>query len=153
VQDRNGEENLSITHMGYSKYTIKHVVVDEGATTCVMSLICWKSLSSPTLSESPTMLTSFDGISFFPHGIFHAFSVQLGGKMVEVDVEVVDVPLNYNMLLGHNWTYSMIIIILYVFRTPCFPHDGNIVTIDQLSFVYSSPSASVGPSIPMVENS
>jgi hypothetical protein len=27
------------------------------------------------------------------------------------------------------------------------------MTIDQLSFVYASPSASVGPSIPMVDNS
>jgi hypothetical protein len=37
-------------HVGYSKYTIKRVVVDEGAATCVMSLVCWKALGSPTLS-------------------------------------------------------------------------------------------------------
>ena len=30
-------------HVGYSKYTIKRVVVDEGTITCVMSLICWSS--------------------------------------------------------------------------------------------------------------
>ena len=39
-----------LIHVGYSKYTNKHVVVDEGTSTCVMSLICWKSLDSPTLS-------------------------------------------------------------------------------------------------------
>jgi hypothetical protein len=38
-------------HVEYSKYTIKHVVFDEGVATCVMSLICWKSLSSLTLSK------------------------------------------------------------------------------------------------------
>jgi hypothetical protein len=26
--------------VSYSKYTIKHVVVDEGTATCVMSVIC-----------------------------------------------------------------------------------------------------------------
>jgi hypothetical protein len=37
-------------HVGYSKFTIKCAVVDEGTSTCVMSLICWKALDSPTLS-------------------------------------------------------------------------------------------------------
>ena len=73
--------------------------------------------------------------------------------MVEVEVEVVDVPLDYNLLLGCNWTYAMNIIILSVFRTLCFPHDGKIVTIDQLSFVYAIPNASIGPSIPVIDNS
>jgi hypothetical protein len=81
------------------------VVVDEGIATCVMSLACWKALGSPTLSKSSNMLTSFDGHSFHPHGILPSFPVQLGGKTVEVEVEVVDVPLDYNLLLGHNWTY------------------------------------------------
>jgi hypothetical protein len=117
-------------HMGYSKYTIKHIVVDEGVATCVMSLVYWKALDSPTLSQSLTMLIAFDGRSFHPHSILPAFPVQLGGKTVEVDVEVVDVPLDYNLLLGRNWTYAMTAIVLSVFRTLCFPHDGKIVTID-----------------------
>ena len=57
------------------------------------------------------MLTAFDGRAFHPHGIFLAFPVQLGGKMVELDVEVVDVPLDYKLLLGSNWTYAMTVII------------------------------------------
>jgi hypothetical protein len=62
-------------HMGYSKYTIKCAVVDEGTATCVMPLIFWKDLGSPTLSQSPTMLTAFDSHSFHPHGILPAFLV------------------------------------------------------------------------------
>ena len=62
-------------HVGYSKYTIKHAVVDEGIATCMMSLMCWKALRSPTLSQSPTMLTTFDDRSFHPHGILPAFLV------------------------------------------------------------------------------
>jgi hypothetical protein len=72
---------------------------------------------------------------------------------VEVDVEVVDAPLDYNLLLGCNWTYAMTAVVYFVFHTLCFPHDGKIVTIDQLSFVHASPNASVGPLIPMIDNS
>jgi hypothetical protein len=99
------------------------------------------------------MLTAFDDHSFRPHGILPAFLVQLGGKREEVEVEVVDAPLNYNLLLGCNWTYAMVIVISSIFCTICFPHQGEIVMIDQLSFVYSSLNASVGPPIPVVNNS
>jgi hypothetical protein len=37
-------------HVGYSKYTFKHIVIDEGDATCVISPVCWKALDSPTLS-------------------------------------------------------------------------------------------------------
>jgi hypothetical protein len=73
--------------------------------------------------------------------------------MVEVEVELVDAPLDYNLLLGRNWTYAMVAIVSSVFCTLCFPHQGEIVRIDQLSFAYSSPNASVGPSILVVDNS
>jgi hypothetical protein len=79
--------------------------------------------------------------------------VQLGGKIVEVDVEVVDAPLDYNLLLGCNWTYAMTKFVSSIFHTLCFPHDGIIVTINQLSFVHASPNALFGPSIPVIDNS
>jgi hypothetical protein len=120
---------------------------------CVISLVCWKALYSPTLSKSSNMLTAFEGHYFHPHSILHAFPVQLGGKTVEVEVEVVDPPLDYNLLLGYNWTYAMIVIVSSVFRTLCFPHEGKIMTIDQLSFACSSPNASIGQSIPVIDNS
>jgi hypothetical protein len=99
------------------------------------------------------MLNAFYGHSFCPHGILPAFPVQLGGKTVEVEVKVVDAPLDYNLLLGRNWTHAMVIVVSFVFRTLCFPHEGNIATIVQLSFAYSSPNASIGPSIPLINNS
>jgi hypothetical protein len=91
-----------ITHGVYSKYTIKHTIIDEGTATCMMYLTCWKAIGSPTLSHSSTMLTAFDGRSFSPHDILPTFLVQLGGKTMEVDAEVVDAPLDYNLLLGSN---------------------------------------------------
>jgi hypothetical protein len=72
---------------------------------------------------------------------------------VEVDVEVVDSPFNYNLLLGLNWTYAMTVVVSSIFRSLCFPHEGKIVMIDQFSFAHSSPNASVGPSVPVIDNS
>jgi hypothetical protein len=43
---------------------IFRTVVDEGASTCVMSLACWKAIGQPELSPSPTLLTAFDGHFF-----------------------------------------------------------------------------------------
>jgi hypothetical protein len=116
-------------HVEYMEITIKHTIIDEGVATCVMFLTCWKSIGSPTLSQSMTMLTTFDGHSFQPHRILPAFPIQLGGKTMEVDVEVVDAPLNYNLLLGCNWTYVMTTVMSSIFRTLCFPHEGKIMRL------------------------
>ena len=42
-----------------------------------------------------------------PHGILTAFPIELGGKMVMVEVEMVNAPLNYNLILGRSWFYPM----------------------------------------------
>jgi hypothetical protein len=52
---------------------IFHTVVDEGTSTCVMSLACWKVIGQTSLSLSPTLLTAFDGHSFRTHGISPLF--------------------------------------------------------------------------------
>jgi hypothetical protein len=67
--------------------------------------------------------------------------------MVEVDVEVVDVLLDYNLLLGCNWTYVVTVVVLFVFRTLFFPLYWKIMMINQLSFLYASPNTYVGSSI------
>jgi hypothetical protein len=80
-----------------------------------MSLACWKAIGQPVLSPSPTLLTAFDGHSFRPHGIIPSFPMQLGGKTVCVEVEVVDASLDYNLLLGRSWTYAMQAVVATVF--------------------------------------
>ena len=60
--------------------TIGRAIFDEGASTCVMSLSCWKALGSPELVPSNTLLTAFDGRSFHPHGILPNFEIKLAGK-------------------------------------------------------------------------
>jgi hypothetical protein len=86
---------------------ILRTMVDEGASTCIMSMSCWKSIGSPKLDTSNTILKSFDGHMFHPHGIITTFPIELGGKTVSVVVEVVDAPLEYNLLLGCTWFYEM----------------------------------------------
>jgi len=41
--------------------TVHRTIIDEGASTCIMSMSCWKNLGSPPLSQSSTMLKAFDG--------------------------------------------------------------------------------------------
>ena len=133
--------------------TIKRTVIDEGAAAFVMSLSCWKGLGSPELSKSMTMLTAFDGRSFTPHEILPSLKVHLGGKTIAIEVEVVYALLHYNLLLGRNWMYSMQAVASSMFRVVCFPHNGKIVTIDQMTFKNSPVTASSGASVPIVEHS
>ena len=96
-----------LIHVECLNMTVKHTVIDECAAAFVMSLSCWKGLGSLELSKSGTMLTAFDGRSFRPHRILPFLKFHLGGKTVATEVKVVDAPLNYNLLLGRNWMYSM----------------------------------------------
>ena len=75
--------SIDVIHGGK---TIGREVVDEGASTCVMSLSCWKALGSPELVPSNTLLTAFDERSFHPHGILPTFEIKLARKAVFVEV-------------------------------------------------------------------
>ena len=105
-------------------------MIDEGAVASMMSLTYWKGLGSPKLIKFSTMLIDFDGRSFRLHIILPSLKVHLGGKTVMIEVEVVDAPLDYNLLLGKNWMYSIKAISSSLFHVVCFPFNRNIVTID-----------------------
>ena len=68
-----------------------------------------------------------------------------------IEVEVVDAPLDYNLLLGWSWTYAMQAVVTTIFWVLLFPHEGQIVTIDQLSFSKLDPSLGVS-AVPMIDN-
>ena len=65
-----------------------------------------------------------------------------------MDVMVVPVPLDFNLLLGCDYTYAMGALVSSLFRVMCFPHEGRIVTIDHLLF-YGPNMASGPPSPPL----
>jgi hypothetical protein len=68
-----------------------------------------------------------------------------------VKVEVVDALLVYNLLLGRSWTYAMQDVVAIVFRVLLFPHEGRIVTIDQLSLNRHNPTLGAS-TVPMGDN-
>jgi hypothetical protein len=74
----------------------------------------------------------------------------LGGKTDIVDVEVVDAPLDYNLLLGRSWFYAMTVISSSVFRCVEFPHQGKIVTVDHLDFCMTDAHAPSTKNIPFL---
>ena len=115
-----------------------------------MSLTCWKALGSPKLVPSNTLLTAFDGSYFHPHGILPDFEIKLVGKAVSIEVEVIDAPLDYNLLLGRNWTYAMSAIASAIFRVVVFPHEGKLVTIDQLDYTRKGHLESNESTVPLV---
>ena len=95
-----------------------------------MSLNYWKNLGSPTLNQSLKILKAFDGRGFHPYKILQDLPIEVEGKTVNLDMEVVDDPIDYNLLLGCSWSYAMIAIISSVFQLILFPLDGKIVTVD-----------------------
>ena len=66
--------------VGCLRKQVHRTVLDEGATTCIMSFTCWQALGSPKLTASQIVLKAFDGHVFSPHGILTTFSIELGGK-------------------------------------------------------------------------
>ena len=68
-------------------------------------------------------------------------------------MEVVDALLDYNLLLGRNGFYIMMVVSSIVFRTLQFPHLGNIVTINQLDFCSLDVTTPTANNIPMLGQS
>jgi len=67
-----------------------------------------------------------------------------------IEVEVVDAPLDYNLLLGRIWTYSMHAMVATILWVLLFPHEDWIVSIDQLSFSHTDHSSRES-TIPMID--
>jgi hypothetical protein len=120
-----------------SDKNICRTVIDEGASTCVMSFTCWKAIGSPPLTESKNTLKAFNGSGFKPYGVLPSSSITLEGKTVQVEVEVFDAPLDYNLLLGRSGVDSMRAVVSTLFRVVHFPHQGKVVTVDPLVFFNS----------------
>jgi hypothetical protein len=99
-----------------------------------MSFSCWKAIGSPSLTESQNTLRAFNGSGFKPYGVLPLFPVTLEGKTVQVEVEVFDTPLDYNLLVGRSWVDSMRAVVSTLFFVLRFRHQGRVVTVDQIVF-------------------
>ena len=94
-----------------------------------------QALGSPQLVLATDQILDFNRRPTAPLGILPHFPITLGGKTICIDVMVVQGPLDFNMILGRDYVYAMKDVVSTLFRVMHFPHDGKIMTIDQLSFV------------------
>ena len=111
---------------------ILHTIVDEGDSISILSSTAWQDLGSPQLVSVTDQILDFNRKPTTPLGILPFFPITLGGKTICIDVMVVQGPLDFNLLLGRDYVYAMKVVVSTLFRVMHFPHDGKIVTIDQL---------------------
>jgi hypothetical protein len=67
-----------------------------------------------------------------------------------IDIEVIDAQLDYNILSVRNYMYAMKAVASSVFRMMMFPHNGKIVTINQLTHYEPNHSANIDNILPLV---
>ena len=72
-----------------------------------MSKSVWKNMSSLDITPSYIILWDYDGFPYQPKGIYQNVPIELVVKIVLIDIEVIDTPLDYNILLGHIYMYVM----------------------------------------------
>jgi hypothetical protein len=100
-----------------------------------LSSIAWQALGCPQLAPVTQNMLAFNKRTSQPLGTLPYFPVTLGGKIVFIDVMVVQDPLDFALLLGRDYVYAMKAIVSTLFRVISFPHNGRMVAIDQLSFI------------------
>ena len=74
-------------------------IIDEGASVSIISSTTWKALGSPSLLPEMRNLTGFDKGTSRPLGVLPNVPITLKGKTIQMNVMVVQVPLDYNLLL------------------------------------------------------
>jgi hypothetical protein len=114
---------------------VTKTLIDEGSSVSILSSIAWQTLGCPSLVPVTQNLLAFNRRTSQPLGTLPQFPITLGGKTVFLDVMVVQDPLDFSLLLGRDYVYAMKAIVSTLFRVISFPHDGRVVTVDQLSFI------------------
>jgi hypothetical protein len=93
------------------------------------------------------MLKDINGSVFKPYNVLPSFSINLEGKLVNVEVDVFDATVYYNLLLGRSWIDVMHTIVSTLFHILRFPHQGKVITVEQLAFFNSDTHTSNVPFI------
>jgi hypothetical protein len=62
----------------------------------------WQKLGSPELLPSAITLRAYDGRPSSPEGLFQNVPIELGGKTILIDIEVIDAPTRLQYL---SWPY------------------------------------------------
>jgi len=122
---------------------IYRCMVDEGSSASIISSLNWKALGSPKLLTAQSLLLAYDRRPSESMGVLSQLPITLGGKIILIDMMVVDSPLDFNILLGCDYVYAMNVEVSSLFRVMCFPHKRNIVTIDKLAYDNYHPNSNL----------
>ena len=82
-------------------------IIDEGASVSILSSTTWKVIGSPSLLPEMRNMTGLDKGTSRPLGILPSLPITLRRKIVYLNMMVVQGPLDYNLLLGNDYIYSM----------------------------------------------
>ena len=75
-------------------------------------------------------LWAYDGNPTKSQVILPHVPIMLARKTVLIEIEVVNAQLDYHLLLGRSYMYTMQAITSTVFHLMMFPHEGKIITVD-----------------------
>jgi len=114
---------------------IPSIVIDKVEFVSIMSSTTWEDLGSPHLVLVTQNLLAFNRATSQPLGIFPKLPITFGGNTIYIDVMVIEDPLDFNLLLGHDHVYVMGALVSSLLCVTCFPHEGRIVIIDKLTFI------------------
>jgi hypothetical protein len=78
-------------------------------------------------------LQTFDDRPCESIGVVPNLPIQLGDKIVLVDVAIFITPIDFNLLLRCNYVYATKVMAYFLYHVMNFPHEGCIITIDQLT--------------------
>ena len=116
-------------------WDVPQTLIGEGSSISILSYFAWQALGCPPLVSVTQNLLAFNRRTSQPLGTLPQFPVTLGVKTIYIDVMVVQDSLDFSLLLGWNYVYAMKAIVSTLFRVIYFPHNGRIVTIDQISLL------------------
>jgi hypothetical protein len=101
---------------------VHQCIVDDGVSSCIISFSSWKHLRYTTLIPSITKLRAFDGRLFPPLCILPNLPIELGSKTFLINVVAMTSLVDYNILLGCDYIYSMNFLVSSIFQVTLFPH-------------------------------
>ena len=93
--------------MNVTARRILRTIVDKGASVSILSSTAWQDLGSPQIVPSTDQILDFNQRPTAPLGTLPYFPITLGGRTVCIDVMVVQVPLDFNVLIRCDYVYTM----------------------------------------------
>jgi hypothetical protein len=79
---------------------VPQTLIDEGLSVSILSSFAWQALGCPPLAPVTQNLLAFNRRTSQPLGTLPQFPITLGGKIIFIDVMVVQDPLDFSLLLG-----------------------------------------------------